>query len=201
MKTLRMIALTFLASAVAVVALAQNAASPSAGPTKHDYRLRVMQPLEGATITGDAIQVVVDTEIPAERDMAHDFDTTPHPDVDVFLDGLFRETMRDDKNVVNVENVPPGPHTIVLLALNRSREVFDRKEIHVSVVAPPVAAPPVVERPVKAPAPAPAPAYVPPPAPPAPVVEDLPKTGTSDPLLVAAGVALLLGGVAIRRFF
>ena len=63
----------------------------------------------------------------------------PRPDIDVFIDGMFRETMRDDKNVVDMYNVQPGPHTIVLLALNRSREIINRKEIHVEVVAPPEA--------------------------------------------------------------
>jgi LPXTG-motif cell wall-anchored protein len=200
MKASRLIMLAFVASAIAGFALAQ-AGAPSAGPTKNDYRIHLVAPVEGATITGTEIQVIVDTEIPAERSMSHDIDSTPHPDIDVFLDGMFRQTMRDDKNVVTVENVQPGPHTIVLLALNRSREVFDRKEINISVVAPPVPkAPPVAERPVKvAPAPAPAPAYVPPP-PPAPVAAEMPKTGTSDPLLAAAGLALVLGGLAIRRF-
>jgi LPXTG-motif cell wall-anchored protein len=30
--------------------------------------------------------------------------------------------------------------------------------------------------------------------------EPLPKTGTADPLLAAAGVALVLGGLALKRF-
>ena len=126
----------------------------------------------------------------------------PRPDVDVFIDGMFRETMRDDKNVVDVYDVEPGPHTIVLLALNRSREIIDRKEIHVEVVAPPVAqAPRPAPARVPPPAPAPpAPAYVPPPAPPAPAAAPLPKTGTADPLIAAAGLALVLGGLALKRF-
>ena len=80
------------------------------------------------------------------------------------------------------------------------REIIDRKEIHIEVVAPPVAPRPV-QHPVKV-APAPAPAYVPPPAPqaaPAPEAAPLPKTGTADPLLAVAGVALVLGGLALRR--
>ncbi len=196
MKAVKVIALTFLASAVAGIALAQNAAVVSGGPTRNDYRLHVIRPTEGDTITGTAIQVIVDTEIPTERGMAHDISSTPHPDVDVFVDGLFRGTMRDDRNVVNVENVQPGPHTIALLALNRSREVFDRKEINVSVIAPRVARAPLV---AAVPVPAPVPEYVPPTAPPVVTAEDLPKTGTSDPLLAVAGVILLLGGLAIRR--
>jgi LPXTG-motif cell wall-anchored protein len=188
-----------LAFACAGLALAQNAGDKTGGPTRNDYRLHVMQPAEGSTVTGDRIQVIVDTEIPSERDTRQDVNSMPRPDVDVFVDGMFRETMRDEKNVVNVYNVQPGQHTIVLLALNRSREIIDRKEIHVEVVAPPVAQAP---RPIEQPrvAPAPAPAYVPPPAPPAVETAPLPKTGTADPLLGAAGVALVLGGLALKRF-
>jgi LPXTG-motif cell wall-anchored protein len=204
MKALRSLALVLLASAVAGLAVAQSANLNTSGPSKNDYRLRVIQPVEGATITGSKVQVIVDTEIPAERDMRHDSNSMPHPDVDVFMDETLQGTMRNENNVVDIENIAPGPHKIVVLAKNRTGEVIDRKEIHISAIAPSVAAAPAVsERPVKpAPAPAPAPAaqsYVPP-APPAPVSHKLPKTGTSDPLLAAAGLALLLGGMAIRRF-
>ena len=199
MNVSRLVKATFLACLCAGVAFAQNAGDKTGGPTRNDYRLRVVQPAEGSTITGDRLQVIVDTEIPSERDSRQDVNSMPRPDVDVFLDGMFRETMRDEKNVVDVDNIQPGPHTIVLLALNRSREIIDRKEIHVEVVAPPVAQAP---RPIEHPrvAPPPAPAYVPPPAPPAPAAEPLPKTGTADPLLAAAGLALVLGGLALKRF-
>jgi LPXTG-motif cell wall-anchored protein len=198
MKALRLIALTILAFAAAGLALAQNANYNTGGPTKNDYRLHVIQPIEGAAIVGNKLQVIVDTEIPSERDIKHDSNSMPHPDVDVFMDETLKGTMRDEKNVVDLENVTPGPHTIVLVAKNRSGEVIDRKEIHISATAPVAAAPvrPVV-KPAPAPAPAPVPEYVPPPAPPA--VEKLPKTGTPDPLLAAAGLALLVGGLAIRR--
>ncbi len=199
MKASRLIAVTLLAFAAAGLALAQSADKNTAGPTKNDYRLHVIQPAEGARITGSTLQVIVDTEIPSERDMRHDSSSMPHPDVDVFMDETLQGTMRDEKNVVDIENMMPGPHKIVLLAKNRSGEVIDRKEVHILALAPKVAAAPVV-RVAPAPAPPPAPAYVPPPAPPAPVVENLPKTGTSDPLLAAAGLVLLLGGLAVRRF-
>ena len=198
MNASRLIRVGVLACACAGVALAQNAGDKTGGPTRNDYRLHVVQPADGSTVTGDRLQVIVDTEIPSERDTRQDVNSMPRPDVDVFVDGLFRETMRDEKNVVDVYNVQPGAHTIVLLALNRSREIIDRKEIHVEVVAPPVAQAP---RPIEQPrvAPAPAPAYVPPPAPPAVETAPLPKTGTADPLLAAAGVALVLGGLALKR--
>ena len=200
MKSFRWISLILLMFAVAGFALAQNADQNTAAPTKNDYKLRVVQPMEGATITGHNVQVVVDTEIPAERDVRHDINSMPHPFVDVFIDDLFKGTMRGDENVVNVANVAPGPHTIVLLAKNVSGEIIDREVIHVVTVLPPK---PVVEQPV-----APAPAYVPPPPAPAPSIEPpapmpveqkLPPTGTSDPLLAVAGLVLLAGGFAVRR--
>ena len=198
MSRLRLFAVTLLAWAVAGFAVAQNANYNSAGPTKNDYRLRVVQPLEGAKIVGSSFQVVVDTEIPAERDVRHDASSMPHPDVDVFLDGTRQGRMRDDNNVITLENVAPGPHNILLVALNRSNEVIDRKEVHIITVAAEKPAP-VVKHAVPAPAPPP-PAAAPAPAPrPEPVAETLPKTATSDPLFVAAGAALLLGGLALRR--
>ena len=153
MKSFRWISLTLLVFAVAGFALAQNADKNTAAPTRNDYRLRVVQPTEGATITGHNVQVVVDTEIPAERDQPHDINSMPHPFVDVFLDDLFQGTMKGDENVVNVANVAPGPHTIVLLAKNVSGEIIDREVMHIVTVLPPK---PIVEQPV-----APAPAYVP----------------------------------------
>lgn len=200
MKNLKLAALTFLACAVAGFAVAQNADQNSAGPTKNDYRLRVMEPAPGAVITGSELQIAVNTEIPGERDMRRDSNSMPRPNVDVFVDELFRETIRGGSgvNVVRVAHLRPGEHTIVLLAKNQSGEIIDRKELSVSLVAPVVAkaAPPP-------PAPAPAPAYEPPaPAepPPAPVAEKLPKSGSAMPLLAVAGAGLLLAGLAIRRF-
>lgn len=200
MKAFRWISLILLMFAITGFVLAQNADKNTAAPTKNDYKLRVVQPMEGATITGHNVQVVVDTEIPAERDVRHDIHSMPHPFVDVFVDDVLKGTMKGDENVVNVANVAPGSHTIVLLAKNVSGEVIDREVIHVVTVLPPK---PVVEQPV-----APAPAYVPPPPAPAPSIEPpapmpaeqkLPPTGTSDPLLAVAGLVLLAGGFAVRR--
>jgi LPXTG-motif cell wall-anchored protein len=207
MYRFRLTVITLVACTVAVFALAQNADPNTAGPTKNDYRLRVIQPLEGASIVGDRIQVVVDTEIPAERDTRQDVNSMPRPDIDVFVDNVLQGTMRGTDNVINVEKVAPGPHTLVLLAKNRSGEIIDRKVVHISAIAPET-----VERPAAPPAPAyvPPPAQAPAPAPqvaapapaPAPVEAEpaLPKTGTSDPLLAAAGLVLLVGGLAVRRF-
>jgi LPXTG-motif cell wall-anchored protein len=204
MKPTRLLLSILLLLSVAVFAAAQNADKNSAGPTKNDYRLRLVQPLEGAKITGSTVQVVVDTTIPAERDTKVDVNSMPRPRIDVFLDEVYQATM-GDTNVVDLERVSYGPHTVTLLAKNMSGEVIDRKVVDVYAMAPP--APPVVARPsapqpVVAPPPPPAPA--PPPAEPFPVVAQeeprtMPKTGTSDGLVAIAGLVLLAGGIVVRR--
>ena len=202
MRRIDVIIAALLALAVTSFAAAQNADKNSAGPTKNDYRLRRVEPVEGATVTGTTVQVVVDTEIPAERDTRRDANSMPNPTVDVFFDDLYKGTIRYENNVLQVTNVEPGPHTITLLAKNMSGEIIDRRQIHIQAVAPPVAKA-AVERPV--PPPKPAPVYEPPapPSEPAPApepVRELPKTGTNGSLLAAAGAALLLAGLALRRF-
>ncbi len=125
----------FVAGAFATVGLGQNADKNSAGPTKNDYRIKLVQPAEGSTVTGSSVQVVVNTEIPADiGEEKRDVNSMPRPAVDVFLDDTLKGTMRDAENVLNIENVSPGTHTIVLLAKNRANEIIDRKEIHFSSV-------------------------------------------------------------------
>ena len=123
----------FVASAFAAVALGQNADKNSAGPTKNDYRLRVVEPRRGSTITGSTVRVVVNTEIPADvGDERRDVNSMPRPDVDVFLDGDLKGTMRDANNVLEVDSVNAGPHKLILLAKNRANEIIDRKVIKFS---------------------------------------------------------------------
>ena len=189
----------------AAIATAQNADKNSAGPTKNDYRLRVVQPLEGARVTGSMVQVVVDRSIPAERDSKVDVNSMPRPLIDVFLDEVYQGSMRSDENVYDLERVSYGPHTVTILAKNMSGEVIDRKVV--AIVNVPLPANRVEERsgtvqpapPAQAPAPAPAVQAPAPAEPPAAPAQQMPKTGTSDPLLVAAGLGLLLAGIAIRR--
>jgi LPXTG-motif cell wall-anchored protein len=204
MTRLRVTTAALIAFGVAALAFAQNADKNSAGPTKNDYRLRVVQPVEGAAITGDRFQIIVDTEIPGERDVPTTVNSMPRPDVDVFLDDLYQGTMRDEKNVIELVNVTPGPHEVVLLAKNRSGEIIDRKVLHVSAVARRAPKPAVVQ-PASPPPPPPPPAYEPPASPPpAPeplMAEELPATGSAVPLLALAGAGFLLGGLLVRRLF
>jgi LPXTG-motif cell wall-anchored protein len=213
---------------LAGLALGQNADKNSAGPTKNDYRLRVVEPAEGARITGSSIQVVVDVrplpEVGGER---KNTDSMPAARVDVFIDNENRGTLQEGQNVVTVDNVNPGAHKLVVLAKNLSGEVIDRKEINFTAEAGTTVAQSSVEThrapAAAAPAPPPAPALreepappppsarmsaPPPPAPPAPApapatkiaeMETLPETASSTPLLAVAGLGLLVTGLALRR--
>ncbi|MGE5414696.1 MAG: hypothetical protein ACM3NW_11000 [Syntrophomonadaceae bacterium] len=201
MRYVKTIAAAVLGLAAATVVWAQNAKVYGGGPTGNDYRLNIVQPVEGANVTGPTVQVIVDTEIPGEKDLPRDVNSMPRPDVQVFLDDSRQGKMRDDKNIVTLENVTPGPHKLTFLAINRAGEVFDRKEVNFVAVAPPAQPANVtVYHPRPVPPAPPVPAAAPPPAPePAPV--EMPKTATADPLLVAGGLALLAGGLVARRFF
>ena len=200
MTRLRLAIPMLVACAFAAAALGQNADQNTSGPTRNDYRLRLVQPLEGAQIVGQKIPVIVDTEIPAERDTKADVHSMPRPRIDVFLDDLYQGTMHDGDNVLELNNVQYGQHEIVLLAKNMSSEIIDRKVLHVMNVAPRVVAAETHPAPLAAP---PAVAAPPPPATepaPAPVKQELPKAGTNKAVLLVAGVILLLGGFVVRRF-
>ena len=87
MNRMRTMLVAIAVAATASLAFAQNADKNSAGPTKNDYRLRVIEPREGATVAGDVVRVVVDTRIPAEVGSEKvDVNTMPRPMIDVFLD-------------------------------------------------------------------------------------------------------------------
>ena len=202
MTRFRLAVPVLVACAFAAAALGQNADQNTSGPTRNDYRLRLVQPLEGGQIVGGKIQVIVDTDIPSERDTKVDVNSMPRPRIDVFLDDLYQGTMQGEANVLDLENVRYGEHEIVLLAKNMSGEIIDRKVVHVTTVAPRVAPAEAVH---PAPVPAP-PAVAPPPAPvaeaaPAPApAQELPKAGTNKAVLLVAGVILLLGAFVVRRF-
>ena len=189
--------------ALAGFALGQNADPNSAGPTKNDYRLRVVEPAEGAMLKGDSIQVVVDLrpfpEVGGER---RDVNSMPRPRVDIFLDNDNKGSLQEGQNVMTLDAVTAGAHKLVILAKNQSGEVIDRKEINFTATP---ATPASVPAP-RAPQP-PARVQAAPPPPPAPSaslshetsMQTLPETASSTPLLGAAGLGLILTGLAIRR--
>jgi hypothetical protein len=120
----------------AVFAAAQNADRNSAGPTRNDFRLRVAEPPEGATLPGSTLKIVANTEIPGEpSDERRTTSSMPRPQIDVFLDGENKGKMDARNSVLTIERLAPGPHKLVLLAINRSGEVIDRKEVHFTSTA------------------------------------------------------------------
>ena len=167
--------------AVAGVSLAQSANYNTGGPTKNTLQLKLIEPAEGATITGTQVRVGIAYntsnfgEGQGTKFGEKDF---PQPTFDVFLDNDLKQTVKgSESNVVFIDNVPAGAHKVVVMAKNVSGEVIDRKEVNITV-APAVAeaeiAPaPTTYAPVPPPPPAPAPAPVveAPPPPPAPAME------------------------------
>lgn len=130
---------TLVALAVAATAsmgLAQNADKNSAGPTKNDYRLKVVEPVEGATINGSTVRVVVDTRIPAEIGTEkRDVNSMPRPMIDVFVDNENKGTLRAEQNVLEIDGVNAGAHKLVLVAKNMSNEIIGRQEINFTSTA------------------------------------------------------------------
>ena len=190
-----------VACAFAAVALGQNADKNTSGPTKNDYKLRVVEPAEGATITGPSVRVVVNNAVREQLDDGKkDVNSMPRADIDVFIDDTLQGTMRDQNNVLQIDAVAVGAHKLVVVAKNRSNEIIDRKEIHFSSVSgegtaattgpadatrsarvePPP--PPPAPRPAAPPAPAPPPAssYAPPPPPPASTSSQYSSTTTTE---------------------
>ena len=210
--------------AVAGAAWAQNADPNTGGPTKNTLKLRLVEPIEGASIAGTSVRVAVDynkTVFGTGSGTKFGEADFPQPRFDVFLDNTRVATLKgSEANTTVLENVPMGTHKIVIVALNVSGEVIDRKEVSVTTTAtttiaektttttstmatapaPAPAAPaPAPEPP--APAPAPAPAYVPPPAPApaAPVESALPRTASSSPRMALFGLALVAAGMLVSR--
>jgi hypothetical protein len=195
--------------AVAGMAVAQNADQNSGGPTKNTLKLRLIEPLEGASITGDSVRIAVDynhTVFGSGSGTKFGEANFPQPRFDVYLDNTLKTTMKGtESNTTVIDGVPAGTHKIAVVALNVSGEIIDRKEITVttspSVVAEaaPAAPPAPAPAPAYQPAPAPAPAYQPAPAPPAPVEATLPTTASSSPRMALLGLTLVAAGLLIGR--
>lgn len=192
---------------MAGVALAQNADKNSAGPTKNDLKIRVIEPLEGATITGTSARVSVDYDRSRYREQAGNvdkgLDKFPPPTFSVFLDNDLVQTLKPGETVATVDNISPGSHKIVILAKNISGEVIDRKEINVTAVSVRMIEPhPVVKEVPKEPAVMPA--YEPPAAP-APMeatthhAKTLPRTASNAPGIGLAGIVLIACGLLLAR--
>jgi hypothetical protein len=189
------------------LAFAQNAGNKSAGPTKNDFRLRVIEPAEGAIVTGTSVRVTVSNEVPQPTQEATGTSNMPNPSFRIYLGNTLKGELKRDENVLTIENVPAGSQKLVIEAMNSSGEIVDRKEINFKTVAatseavsssapatelkpmahsaPP--APPVRE---VASAPAPAPAID---------RSTLPHTASSAPRAALAGIGLILAGLLVSR--
>jgi len=203
--------------AVAAMAVAQNADQNTGGPTKNTLQLRLLEPVEGASITGNSVRVSVGWNNKAfGQGEGTKFGEAnfPQPRFDVYLDNTLKTTLKGtESNTYTIESVPAGTHKIAVVALNVSGEIIDRKEVNVTTstmvisesrttsstetiaAAPPAPAP----APAYVPPPAPAPVYAPPPAPPAPMETALPKTASSSPRMVLLGLALVAAGLLVRK--
>ncbi len=201
---------------VAGMVIAQNADPNTGGPTKNTLKLRLVEPAEGATISGNSVRVTVgynNRAFAAGQGTRFGEADFPQPRFDVYVDNSLKATLKGtENNTATIDNVAPGSHKIAVVALNVSGEVIDRKEIGVtttsmtnmaentmssSISTAPAPAP--APAPQAAPPPAPAPSYQPAPAPAAPAETSLPHTASSSPRLALAGLALMAGGVLLGR--
>jgi hypothetical protein len=195
------------------LALAQNAGNKSAGPTKNDFRLRVLEPVEGGTVLGTTVRVSLSNEVPQPTQEATGTNNMPNPSFRVYLGNTLKGEMKRDENVMTIENVPVGSQKLVIEAMNSSGEIVDRKEINFKTVPASSAtasssAPATELKPMPASATASAPKASAPPArevvsAPASVptvdMKALPHTASSAPRAAVAGMALLLAGLLVSR--
>jgi len=208
------------------VASAQNADQNTGGPTKNTLRLRLVEPREGAQISGSSIRVTVDynrTLFGEGKGSAFGNANYPQPRFDVYVDNSLKQTLKGgETNVADIQNVPPGKHKIAVVAKNVSNEIIDRAEVSVTNVeaavastdtsasTPPVSnsAPSTYSSPATTTAPEPPPSQAPAPvastAPAPPVAAttadtSLPRTASHAPAAAALGLALVGAGLWFSR--
>ena len=206
------IAAAFLLLA-AGLAFGQNADKNSAGPTKNDLKLRIVEPVEGSTIIGSTVRATVSNALPRAPQESTGTSNMPNPSYRVYLGNTLKGELKRDENVLTIENVPVGSQRIVVEALNSSGEIIDRKEIQFQTVATsstttssssamteqkPAAAPPPAPQVASAPEPvaAPAPATAPEPV---TAMKTLPQTASTAPRAALAGFGLILAGLLVSR--
>jgi hypothetical protein len=198
------------------LAMGQNAGNKSSGPTQNTFRLRVIEPVEGATVVGTDVRVTVSNQVPQPTQEARGTNNMPNPSFRVYLGNTLKGEIKRDENVLTIDNVPAGSQKLVIEAMNSSGEIVDRKEINFQTVPAGTqvassSGPTTVLKPIPSPAPPMvAQASVPPeppareiaPAPaaaPAPDMTRLPQTASSAPRVAFAGIALVLAGLLVSR--
>lgn len=214
-KTSGLIAALVLFAAAGML-VAQNADPNTGGPTKNTLKLRLVEPGEGATISGSSVRVTVgynNQSFGTGQGSRFGESNFPQPRFDVYVDNKLNVTLKGtESNTATIENISPGSHKIAVVALNVSGEVIDRKEVGItttsmtmaesttssSISTAPAPAPEAAPPPAPAPAPRsyePAPA----PAPAAPVESTLPHTASAAPRLALMGLALVATGLLLGR--
>jgi len=218
---------SILAAAAAVlliagVASAQNADPNTGGPTKNTLRLKLVEPREGAQISGSSIRVAVDynrSGFGQGQGTKFGDPNFPQPRFDVYVDNSLKETLKGgEKNVTDIVNVPFGKHKIAVVAKNVSGEIIDRAEVSVTNVASTAVAESTTTEQTTSGSSYSAPAPPPPPAPaPAPepsttdnstssmsttttsTSDTLPRTGSNAPAAALLGATLLAAGLYVSR--
>jgi hypothetical protein len=217
MKT-RIFLSAILVAGLAAAASAQTGKSMqySNAPTDTDYKLRIIEPKNGSTLTGKDLNIVVSLPAipPGNKSQSAASDLKQKemntPIFQVWIDGKSQGNLPGGQNVFYARDLSYGPHKIVVMAKNASGEVVDRQEIGITTIesvavsttsertettiaeaAPAPPAPPAPRAEYSAPPP-------PAPAPAAPVETALPHTATRAPLAVMAGLLLLGAGIALR---
>jgi hypothetical protein len=195
------------------LAVGQNADNKSAGPTRNDFRLRVIEPVEGGVVVGRTVRVTVSNEVPQPSQEATGTNNMPNPSFRIYLGNTLKGEIKRDENVLTIDNVPAGSQRLVIEAMNSSGEIVDRKEVNFRTVAATSAAvassaPTTELKPIPSPAPPSAPKAPAPPAreiatapAPAPAIArtTLPHTASSAPRAALAGIALVLAGLLVSR--
>jgi hypothetical protein len=198
------IGIVFLLLAAGLV-LGQNADKNSAGPTKNDVQLRIVEPVEGATVVGSSVRVIVANRLPRTEESTGTANM-PNPSFRVYLGNTLKGELKRDENVLTIENVSVGSQRLVVEAMNSSGEVIDRKEIRFQTVATSPAtassSTPMTEQKPTSYAPPPvasAPEPVAAPAPEPMTAKALPQTASAAPRAALAGLALILAGLLVSR--
>jgi len=188
------------------LAFGQNADKNTSGPTKNDFRLRIVEPLENATVVGSSVRVIVSNSVPRTTQESTGTSNMPNPTFRVYLGNTLMGEIKRDDNVLVIDNVAAGSQRLVVEALNTSGELIDRKEIRFQTVAQmPVAVSPMTP-PADAQSAMDSPSAQPAAASEIPAVRtadtayepsEIPRTASSAPRAALAGVGLILVGLLI----
>jgi LPXTG-motif cell wall-anchored protein len=182
----------------------------SNSPTDKDYKLRIREPQPDATITGKDLTIVMSEPFVPSGAGVNEKEQRAMltPSFQIWIDGKDYGKLPHGNNVFTAHDLSYGPHKVVVVALNVTNEVVDRKEFKITTIAPAetTASTTVETRSVavetQAPPPPPQPVASAPPPPepaPAPMPETLPQTASSAPGMAAAGMLLFAAGLALRR--